>query len=178
MYQVNQLCKSTVTMDVVLNLKELLYLPHSKKMFTRLELLFVSYFSRNQWKAITSPPIFHFEKVWKELLHVTLYQRHLIYLERRYSLQDQSLMIHKFYVCYIFSWSHTQGQIENGVQLGFPTIQIRYPKCQFFYFYFYFFGGEEHFGPKSPIGSKIIDVKDFQKQLYESIANLIRSKKY
>ena len=36
--------------------------------------------------------------------------------------------------------------------------------------------GGGHFGPKSPIGPKI-DVKDFQKQLYDSIAGLIRSKK-
>ena len=49
-YQVNQLCKSRITMEVVLNLKELLYSPHSKKMFARLELLFVSYFSRNSGK--------------------------------------------------------------------------------------------------------------------------------
>ena len=36
--------------------------------------------------------------------------------------------------------------------------------------------GGGHFGPKSPIVSKI-DVKDLQKQLNESIASLIKSKK-
>ena len=40
--------KSRIIMDIVLNLEELLYLLQSKKMFVRLELLFVSYFSKNQ----------------------------------------------------------------------------------------------------------------------------------
>ena len=51
-----------------------------------------------------------------------------------------------------------------------PIIQIRCLKCQIWGRV----GG--HFGPKSPIGPKI-DVKDFQKQLYDSIGGLIRSKK-
>ena len=69
-------------MDLVLNLEELLHLPQYKKMFARLELLFVSYFSKNQLKVSISFLIFPFEIAWKELIHATLYQKLLRYLER------------------------------------------------------------------------------------------------
>ena len=60
-HQVNHLCKSRIIVNLVLNLEKLLHLPESKKMFSRLELLFLSYFPKNQLKVLINFLIFHFE---------------------------------------------------------------------------------------------------------------------
>ena len=80
-------CKSKIIMNLILNLEKLLHLAQSKKMFAHLGLLFVSCFPKNQLKVSVNFLIFHSEIVWKETLHVKLYQRLLGYLERQSSLQ-------------------------------------------------------------------------------------------
>ena len=52
-------------MDLVLNLEELLYLRQSMKMVARIELLYVSYFSRNHLKVLISFPISFFRLLEK-----------------------------------------------------------------------------------------------------------------
>ena len=61
--QVNHLGKSRIIMELTLNLEEPLHLPQSKKMFACLELLFVSYISKNQLKVSINLLIFHLEIV-------------------------------------------------------------------------------------------------------------------
>ena len=82
----NHLCKSRIVMDLdwtLMNLDELPNLPQSKKLFTRLQLIFVSYFAKSQLKVSINFLILHFEIASKELLHPTLYLRLLRFLERR-----------------------------------------------------------------------------------------------
>ena len=98
-HRVNHLWKSRIIMDLVLNIEELLHLAQSMKMFTRLELLFVSYFSKKSVKSFNQFPGILFWDSLKRTPSCYTLQRLLRYLQRRSSFQDQHLMIYIYFMC-------------------------------------------------------------------------------